>query len=472
MTRVRHLPVRRRVLHTRKGDVVKRSVVIVGGGSAGCVLAGRLSADPSIHVTLLEAGPIEHAAPHGEAALAGASFFDALAVPGRTWVDLVATRSPVQAARPYTRGRGLGGCSSVNAMVALPTHPDDHVRWVELGAVGWGWDEVAAHYLHHDLVTNVPAWHEVGPVSAALLESEPGAARLARLTRDDVGRRVSAADAYVTPYLGRDNLDVRGNAHVDSVLLEGRRAVGVRLVLGDEVVVAAGAIHSPAILLRSAIDRRGIGRNLKDHAALPIVIHLRPEYTRDPSTLPISVIGQWSSGEAAQDIQLLPLDHLGPEAPGLGMLMVALMTVESSGVVELASTDPLRQPLVDMRMLSTEGDLRRLRHGAERALALLRTPTFQRIGVVEDVDLSDDGMRAAMGDYVHASGTCRMGAPADPDAVVDPSCQVVGYEHLTVCDASVMPDVPRANTHLITVVIAERVAAQMLARSSSIDSRK
>jgi 5-(hydroxymethyl)furfural/furfural oxidase len=453
----------------------QRHTVIVGAGSAGCVLAARLSADPHRRVTLLEAGTDTEV---DEALTASHSFFDAAATPGWTWVGLQARRAIDQLPRQYLRGRGIGGSSAINAMVAIASHPDDHHHWVDLGAKGWDWDDVAPWYDATELTINMPGADEIGPVSRAVLDALPDAARVAPLTRDAGGRRVSAADAYLTTIVrGRSNLQIRPNSLVDRVILDRSRAVGVRLADGidiaaDDVIVSAGSIHSPALLLRSGLAHAGLGRNLKDHASVPFLIELDDAARWPTSKLAASTIATWSSGDAAHDIQLLPLDHLGNDAPGFGMLMVALMRVESSGVVRLESTDPLDDPIVEMNMLSTANDVRRLSAAARQVRDLFEHPALSRLGTPVDIDLSDDGLRANLGDYVHATGTCRMGPPSDPDAVVDSATRVIGYEHLRVCDASIMPDLPRANTHLITVVIAERIAAQILANSSSIDSRR
>ena len=157
------------------------------------------------------------------------------------------------------------------------------------------------------------------------------------------------------------------------------------------------------------------------------------------------------------------MDHADLASPGLGMLLVALMRSASRGTVRLASPDPNVDPDIDFAMLSDPVDAAALRDGIAIAADVLRSAAFAEVGEVAPYDTSDAGLAGAVGDYVHAAGTCRMGSPDDRLAVVDPRCRVIGIDGLVVCDASVMPIVPRANTMLPTVMVAERIAADLAA---------
>jgi choline dehydrogenase-like flavoprotein len=308
---------------------------------------------------------------------------------------------------------------------------------------------------------------EQGPLARAVLAAEPGA-EAALLTRYADGRRASVNDVYLEPARSRGNLEVRGDTLVRCVLVDRGVTCGVRLDGGVEVeapavVVCAGAIHSPAVLLRSAIDRPGIGRNLQDHPSFPIIVRLREGYHVSPHSLVVSALLRATYSET-NDLQVLVMDEADPAAPDLGVLLGALMRVRSQGTVRLAddAAEAARsQPVIDFAMLSDERDLPGIRAAVRLAERVAADPAVARVASVLPYDASDAGVRAALGDYVHAAGTCRMGAADDPMAVVDPSCRVIGVKGLWVCDASVMPRVPRANTHLPTVMIAERVAARL-----------
>ncbi len=439
-------------------------VVVVGAGSAGAVIAARLSEHPGFFVTLIEAGPDQRSA-DVPAALRGPSFVDAMGHAGRTWPDLMATRAHGQPPRQYVRGRGVGGSSSINALVALPGQPGDYDDWEHLhGCAGWSWQHVEPWFRRTRLVLNRAPRGEWGPMNTALGTAVQSAAQGVPLTRDVHGGRVSVNDAYLEPARGRDGLAIVGDTLVDRVLFDGRRATGVRTgdgveIEADLVVVSAGAIHSPAILMRSGVDTPGVGDNLHDHPSFPIAIQLHQP--RLPAQLPIATLAQLSSPHGHHDLQLLPIDGVDRSLPHLGLLMAALMRSHSRGTVRLADADPTVDPLVDFAMLGDERDWAPLSAAIDQAEQALAHPAMRAIGQVVAYDRSLEGVRASLGDYVHAAGTCAMGT------VVDPLCRLIGYDGIVVCDASVMPQSPRANTHLPTVMIAERIAAQIVATTSS-----
>jgi choline dehydrogenase-like flavoprotein len=417
-----------------------------------------MSEDPDRDVVLVEAGP-DLVAGDVPAEIDGPSFLAATDLPDRN-DSIVATRVTGGVSTPYRRGAGVGGSSVINAMVALRGDPSQYDAW--------GWTDVDAAWAACAIPVEAPHPDELGPVDRALLAADPHAVP-APLTRRD-GRRVTAAEAYLWPALRRPNLQLRANTPIDHVAVDGRRALGVvtadgEHIAADRVVLAAGAIRSPWLLLRSGFDTPGIGDGLQDHPSAPMTLALRPGWAGAADTLVIGAIRQHDG------IQFLPMNHLGSAAPGLGVLLVALIT--PTGHAGTVRVGPDGEPLVDFALLADPDDLDALAAGVDSAIGRLRSPAFDEIvetvfvdGFGTTLDALDgrDAIRrwlpGAVGDYVHASSTCRMGTVVDADG------SLVGYDGISVCDASVFPRIPDVNTHLPTTMLAERLCARWRRRTA------
>ena len=509
--------------------------VIVGAGSAGATLAARLSARPQVQVALIEAGP-DYVSTQTPEAMKSPNPHDIITgepyAPYR-WDALRARRTRAQSPRTYWRGRGVGGSSAINGQIAIRGVPEDYDGWAAAGCAGWSFDEVlpAFNRLETDLRYGAAPWHgDAGPIpiyrapvaqwgavdqafaEAALDQGYPWAADhnapgttglspYAINNRDGV--RVSTNDAYLQPSRGRNNLAIFGEAHVDKVVFDGDRAVGVRVrtgggwreIRGGTIILCAGAIHSPAILMRSGVGPAAhlaeleipvkaalpVGEGFQDHPAMFLPVRLEPFAQPPRGFRHTNACVRYSSGlggAGSNDMMMVAMNRFGDSLghhvegpagePVFGLLGVWVNQCFSRGTLRLASADPLDQPIVEENMLDHPSDLERMRDGLRRLLAIGRHAGVTAIGRVEtslaegasDAEVDAYVLRNA-GDTQHGTSTCPMGDPADPATVVDPQCQVLGLEGLRVIDASVMPSVVRANTHLTTVMIAEHMAERL-----------
>lgn len=475
-------------------------VAVVGGGSAGCVLAARLSEDPARRVLLLEAGP-----DHGGVDALPDELRSAQAP---TFAHDWGFRS--ESSKRLPRAKVLGGCSATNAMVAVRGAPGDYDGWAEVGCTGWSWDDVLPYFrrLERDLDFQ-DDWHgtdgplpirryrydELSPVHRAAMaaaealghspisdHNAPGAiGGGAAPTNADNGIRVSTAIAYLWPVTDRPNLVVRCDQLVDRVVVDGGRAAGVRLADGtsvgaDVVILAAGAYGSPAILLRSGIgpagdlhalgvevvvDLPGVGADLQDHPMIPLVWQTSTDLVGGPVFQTFVTLAPDDAG--SPQLQLLPGSAtLDPRDPTTATFFVsaAIVRPHSRGTVSLRSTDPATPPRIEIGHLDAEQDLALMARAVDEVRRLAEAPEMAAIctsaeltGVPATFDPAfAAAARSLVTTYHHAAGTCAIGS------VVDHRGAVLGVDGLFVADASVMPTIPSANTNVPTIMIAEKVS--------------
>lgn len=466
-------------------------IVVVGAGSAGAVIASRLSQLESNHVLLLEAG-VDDVESTRDPRISGTDYLRALEVPGRVDRNVSVTRTSEQGPVPYVQGRGVGGSSMINGLVGMWGMPDDYNTWEsDFGCIGWSWSKVGAIFRSLPIsLYQVPPmdWGAADHLLAGAA-ADCGTALVADVSRtsmDGFGaahltianrRRDSVSDVYLKTARNRPNLDVRPNSLVSRILFIGNSATGVQLDDGQEleaqaVIVCAGAIHSPSILQRSNVQLPGIGFGLSDHVAIAFDLKVSEAVSSDTVT---NTLIRASSSQGDGDIQILPMNRASDDSSNV-VISVALMQVRSRGSVTSTGSNTEIAPTVNFNMLSESSDIHRLNDGVKLLLDLVGSPTIQErtLGVYCDSigtpaeslrDMSAtqlaDWTRHHIGNYFHAAGCCRMGSVTDEMAVVDNSGRVIRYDNLWVCDASIMPTLPRANTHLPVVMMAEVVASNI-----------
>jgi choline dehydrogenase len=501
--------------HNRDGDSV--DFLIVGGGAAGSVLGARLSEDSSVRVLLLEAGPDYAATQDVPEDLLDADGFPS----SREW-GYQSEPGALGRSIPVPRAKVIGGSTTHNAAAAGRGTPEDYDEWSRLGNPGWSFEQLLddfrrleddpegdARYhgrggpvpirrdtdrltlLHRSFIRTATAsgFRRVEDVNGP---DHVGVGVVARNVVDGV--RQNASMAYLERARQRTNLEIRGEAEVDRVVIEGGRAVGVLLASGEmlharHVVLSAGVYGSPAILMRSGIgpadeltslgidlvaDVPGVGSHLVEQPFFAVVFAADPAKVTErtpPLQTMMTVAEPGSPGRPW--LHVFPTTYTPGAMSPTGVTFefaVALLKPRSRGRVTLASRDPKVPPRIDVNLLADPWDVGSMVEGIRLARRLARTAplaslyrgeVFPGDAVGDDADALTRVLKASVGPYNHANGTVRMGPSSDPQAVVDASGAVRAVAGLSVADASIMPTPPSAYPALTTMAIAEKVARDL-----------
>jgi len=518
--------------------------IIVGAGTAGCVLAGRLAEDPGTRICLIEAGGSEKHFVISTPALVAA----AIASPKLNWRFETVPQPQLNNRRiPQPRGRVVGGSGSINGMAYSRGNPRDYDDWAAAGAAGWDYASVLPYFTRSENNQDMPpsVYHgrggpmnvrrPAGPnrlnhefIAAAEAQGFPASRDFTGPDPEGVGlrqgvirdgRRESTARAFLRPAMRRGNIALYTDALVHRILVEGGRAVGVAFERGGnrqelrakrEVILCAGALQTPQLLLLSGIgaaselqalgiapiqNLRGVGRNLHDHLACPVLMRSSDptSYGLSVRALPRGIVNTLQyllarSGPLASnvfesvaflktrpgldrpDVQFVfqPAARPRPSFPlpighGYAVSPVNLYP-KSRGRVSLAAADARAAPLIDPALLSVPEDIEPLIRAIKLARRILAAPNFARYRATELAPGAALQSDAQIADYIrsasytvhHQVGTCRMGT--DADAVVDVQLRLRGVAGLRVVDASIIPTIVGGNTNAVVVMIAERAA--------------
>ena len=504
---------------------MKYDHVIVGGGTAGCIVAARLSEDPERSVLLLEAGPdfpdfeqlpdmlkLGWGTVNLEARAAGSPY---------NW-SFTGTATPQQGPMPVPRGKTLGGSSAINGQTFIRGAAEDYDTWASWGNDDWSYIQCLPYFrkLESDADFHDDFHGADGPVPVrrfpreswpALQEAffqactdagypyspdvnNPDATGISQRAENNIdGVRISMALAYIAAIRHRLNLTIKPNAQAARIMFEGNRATGLEVesggerfvVEGEEIILCAGAVASPQLLILSglgpagqlealgipvAVDLPGVGQNMRDHPNVSVRFRVKDDVPEDPNAMRALRLRYTATGsETPHDMILSPAslntvvrDNNPAHAINCGLYLAA-----GQGELWLTSADPNAPPSMDYHYLEDPWDVERLREAVRLCLRLLEgdsySPYIEEIIAPTPADLETDEaldgwLRRNISTSYHISGTCKMGPDTDPMAVVDQQLRVRGVSNLRIADASVMPDVVRANTNVTTMMIAERVA--------------
>lgn len=535
-------------------------VIVVGSGSTGGTLAARLSEDPSLRVLVLEAGQTFASADEMPAELLDpADITASLPVHPNNWA---LPGSLTEAFKlPVPRGKVMGGSSSINGAYFIRGTEADFATWVSLGNDQWGYDKVLPYYKRsetdfdfggerHGKDGPIPVRREPADRAPAFTNAFTEACHgLGFAAEEDKnaggsnggvgpvpmniadGRRVGSALAYLMPALSRPNLEVMGNALACRVLFDGARAVGVEAGVGNElrtfkggtVVLSAGALRSPQLLMLSGVgpadhlrehgievlhDLPGVGAHLTDHPELSVAWRSEDKFPPMPGRGLVTTVLNWTAEESSHvgDLEIVPfVSNLGDVVKAQLMLrypletlkslrhtslralmaqaktarmpfaLISLMQQDSRGTVRLRSASPLDTPDLSWNCFSDPDDRRRIGQAVRMAYDLFATAPMTRIGArlvnLERSDLQDQAtLDAWIDSHIftagHCSCTCRMGPASDATAVVDQRGRVHGLEGLMVADTSIFPKLPSRGPNATAIMLGEKLADMFRGRSA------